>query len=147
MQIAPSHPSAGGPRCDARHFFRSHEFGLGWEQPLRLGPFESIGQPGIGRQPLSRQGMLSRWALLPACGFLLRQVRRAVLFERMPIESGGTPYRSALSTFGPSMALAAPGCAMQICNKPKGSKPADCLATTLSYNCSKSGGHCTSTAC
>jgi hypothetical protein len=63
------------------------------------------------------------------------------------LKPGGTPYRSALSTFGPSMALAAPGCAMQICNVPKGSKPASCLATTLTYNCSKSGGHCTSTAC
>jgi len=63
------------------------------------------------------------------------------------LKPSGTPYRSGLSTFGPSMALAAPGCGMQICNKPKGSKPADCLATTLSYNCSKSGGHCTSTAC
>jgi len=63
------------------------------------------------------------------------------------LKTSGTPYRSALSTLGPSMALAAPGCAMQICNKPKGSKPADCLATTLPYNCSKSGGHCTSTAC
>jgi hypothetical protein len=59
----------------------------------------------------------------------------------------GTPYRSALSTFGSGLALAASGCAMQICNKPKGSKPADCLATTLPYNCSKSGGHCTSIAC
>jgi len=58
-----------------------------------------------------------------------------------------TPYGSALSTFGPSAALAAPGCSMEICNKPKGSKPADCLATSLTYNCSKSGGHCTSTAC
>ncbi len=63
------------------------------------------------------------------------------------LTQGRTPYGSALSTFGPSAALAAPGCSMQICNKPKGSKPADCLATTLSYNCSKSGGHCTSTAC
>jgi len=63
------------------------------------------------------------------------------------LKPSGTPYRSALSTFGPSMALAAPGCAMQICNKPKGSKPANCLATSLNYNCSKSGGHCTSTAC
>jgi hypothetical protein len=60
---------------------------------------------------------------------------------------GATPYQSALSIVGPGMALAAPGCAMQICNKPKGSRPADCLATTLPYNCSKSGGHCTSTAC
>ena len=59
----------------------------------------------------------------------------------------GTPYRSALSTFGPSIALAAPGCAMKICDKPKGGKPADCLATSLTYNCSKSGGHCASTAC
>ena len=61
--------------------------------------------------------------------------------------TGSTPYRSVLSTFGPSLALAAPGCSMQICEVPKGSKPASCLATTLSYNCSKSGGHCTSTAC
>jgi len=60
---------------------------------------------------------------------------------------GRTPYGSALSTLGPSAAIAAPGCSMQICNKPKGSKPADCLATSLSYNCSKSGGHCTSTPC
>jgi hypothetical protein len=59
----------------------------------------------------------------------------------------GTPYQSALSILGPSTAIAAPGCSMQICDKPKGSKPADCLATSLSYNCSKSGGHCTSTAC
>ena len=58
----------------------------------------------------------------------------------------GTPYRSALSTFGPSIALAAPGCAMKICDKPKGGKPADCLAASLTYNCSKSGGHFTSTA-
>jgi hypothetical protein len=63
------------------------------------------------------------------------------------LSPSGTPYRSALSTFGPSMALAAPGCAMQICDVPKGSKPASCLATTLTYKCSKSGGHCTSTAC
>ena len=60
---------------------------------------------------------------------------------------GGTPYRSALSTFGPSMAVAAPGCAMQICDVPKGSKPASCLSSTLTYNCSKSGGHCRSIAC
>ena len=58
-----------------------------------------------------------------------------------------TPYQSALSTLGASLALASPGCSMQICDKPKGSKPAACLATSLSYNCSKSGGHCTSTAC
>ena len=63
------------------------------------------------------------------------------------LKPAGTPYRSALSTLDPSAALAAPGCSMQICNKPKGSKPADCLATSLTYNCSKSGGHCTSTAC
>jgi hypothetical protein len=63
------------------------------------------------------------------------------------LKPSGTPYQSALSTLGPSMALAAPGCAMQICEKPKGSKPAACLATSLTYNCSKSGGHCTSTAC
>ena len=63
------------------------------------------------------------------------------------LKPGDTPYRSALSTLGPSTAFAAPGCSMQICDKPKGSKPADCLATSLSYNCSKSGGHCTSTAC
>ena len=60
---------------------------------------------------------------------------------------GGTPYRSALSTLGPSEALAAPGCPMQICDKPKGSKPADCLTSTLLYRCSKSGGHCTATTC
>ena len=63
------------------------------------------------------------------------------------LTQGRTPYASALSTFGPSVALAAPGCSMKFCDKPKGSKPADCLATSLSYNCSKSGGHCTSTAC
>ena len=63
------------------------------------------------------------------------------------LKPGGTPYQSALSMFAPSLALAAPGCAMQICDKPKGSKPAACLASSLSYNCSKSGGHCTSTAC
>jgi len=63
------------------------------------------------------------------------------------LSPGATPYRSVLSTFGPSLALAAPGCSMQICEVPKGNKPASCLATTLSYNCSKSGGHCTSTAC
>ncbi len=63
------------------------------------------------------------------------------------LTQGHTPYGSALSTFGPSAASAAPGCSMQICNKPKGSRPADCLATSLMYNCSKSGGHCTSTAC
>jgi len=71
-------------------------------------------------------------ALSPAVGLLTR---------------GRTPYGSALATFGPSAALAAPGCSMQICDKPKGSKPAPCLATSLSYNCSKSGGHCTSTPC
>ena len=38
---------------------------------------------------------------------------------------GRTPYGSALSTLGPSAAIAAPGCSMQICNKPKGSKPAE----------------------
>jgi hypothetical protein len=63
------------------------------------------------------------------------------------LKSGSTPYKSALSIFGASMAHAAPGCSMQICDKPKGSKPAACLATSLTYNCSKSGGHCTSTAC
>jgi hypothetical protein len=63
------------------------------------------------------------------------------------LRPGGTPYGSALSTFGPSVALAAPGCSMQICEVPKGSKPASCLSSTLTYNCSKSGGHCTSTAC
>ena len=60
---------------------------------------------------------------------------------------GGTPYASALSSLGPSAALAAPGCSMQICDVPKGSKPASCLASTLNYNCSKSGGHCASIAC
>ena len=63
------------------------------------------------------------------------------------LQPGGTPYQSALSTLGPGLALAAPGCSMQICDKPKGSKPAACLASSLSYNCSKSGGHCTSIAC
>jgi len=63
------------------------------------------------------------------------------------LKPGDTPYRSALSTIGASTAHAAPGCSMQICDKPKGSKPAACLATSLTYNCSKSGGHCTSTAC
>jgi len=63
------------------------------------------------------------------------------------LTQGHTPYGSALSTFGPSAALAAPRCSMQICDVPKGSKPAACLATSLMYNCSKSGGHCTSTAC
>lgn len=63
------------------------------------------------------------------------------------LRPSGLPYGSALSTLGPSVALAAPGCAMQICDKPKGSKPASCLTSTLTYNCSKSGGHCTSIAC
>ena len=62
------------------------------------------------------------------------------------VASKATPYRSALATLGPSPVLAA-GCAMQICDKPKGSKPAACLPSTLPYNCSKSGGHCTSIAC
>lgn len=63
------------------------------------------------------------------------------------VKQNATPYSSALTTLGPSPALAAGSCAMQICDKPKGSKPAACLPSTLTYNCSKSGGHCTSIAC
>ena len=90
--------------------------------------------------------------MFPSMRFVTRAGAMVLLLAVMApaaglLRPGGTPYRSALSTFGPSMALAAPGCSMQICDKPKGSKPADCLATSLSYNCSKSGGHCTSTAC
>lgn len=88
----------------------------------------------------------------PSMRFVARAAVIVLIFAAIsPVASllspCGTPYRSALSTFGPSMALAAPGCAMQVCEVPKGSKPAICLATTLTYSCSKSGGHCTSTAC
>ena len=90
--------------------------------------------------------------MFPSMRSMARFVVVALMFAAIAaaaslLTPGGTPYQSALSTLGPSVALAAPGCAMQICNKPKGSKPADCLSTTLPYNCSKSGGHCTSTAC
>ncbi len=90
--------------------------------------------------------------MFPSTRFVARFVVLVLLFAAISpaahlLTQGRTPYASALSTFGPSTALAAPGCSMQICNKPKGSKPADCLATSLSYNCSKAGGHCTSTAC
>jgi hypothetical protein len=71
----------------------------------------------------------------------------SLTFAASLLPCGGTPYGSALSSLGPSAALAAPGCSMQICEVPKGSKPASCLASTLNYNCSKSGGHCTSIAC
>ena len=90
--------------------------------------------------------------MLPSTRSLTRLVVVVLLFVAISpaanlLTQGRTPYGSALSTLGPSAALAAPGCSMQICNKPKGSKPADCLATSLTYNCSKSGGRCNSTAC
>ncbi len=90
--------------------------------------------------------------MCPSMRFVAKFVVLVLLFAAISpaahlLTQGRTPYGSALSTFGPSMSLAAPGCSMKICDKPKGSKPADCLATSLTYNCSKSGGHCTSTAC
>ena len=74
-------------------------------------------------------------------------VLAALTFAADRVPRGATPYGSALASLGASAAMAAPGCSMQICDKPKGSKPAACLASPLSYNCSKSGGHCTSIAC
>jgi hypothetical protein len=90
--------------------------------------------------------------MFPSMRSVARCIVVALILVAIPLATGllkssGTPYRSALSTLGPDMALAAPGCSMQICEVPKGSKPAACLASTLSYNCSKSGGHCTSTPC
>lgn len=90
--------------------------------------------------------------MTPSMRSVTRFVVVVLMFAALPcvadrLPRGGTPYGSALAAFGASAALAAPGCSMQFCDKPKGSKPADCLATTLSYNCSKSGGHCTSTPC
>ncbi len=79
--------------------------------------------------------------------FAVMLVLAAVSPAASLLRTGGTPYRSALAIFGPSTAIAAPGCPMQICDKPKGSKPADCLASSLAYRCSKSGGHCTATPC
>jgi hypothetical protein len=90
--------------------------------------------------------------MFPSIRSVARSVAVALMFAAISpatglLKPGGTPYRSALSILAPAVVLAAPRCSMQICDVPKGSKPADCLATTLSYNCSKSGGHCTSTPC
>ncbi len=57
---------------------------------------------------------------------------------------GGSPYVSSLSSFGVSVALAAPGCNNKTCEKDPRKGPT-CFKANGS-NCSVSGG-CTSTIC
>ena len=58
-----------------------------------------------------------------------------------------TPYPSALSSLGPSPAIAAPGCNTKYCSKEPGRKSSTCIQAPVNYNCSASGGTCTITPC